>query len=222
MTVVKKINRNISSNYIFDFRPNQACSIKEIFYCWSLNISIHIQKNNKNLIQRMKTKEYSDNFVRNKKGVIFGGSLMKSMFSKTCEYGIKATAYIAQQSLQYRRVSLKEIAEEIGSPIAFTAKILHQLAKNNILDSTKGPSGGFQISKEQIDDIKLIDVVMAVDGDSIYEGCGLGFDKCNANKPCIMHNKFALVREELKQMLKSTSLFELATSLETGLTYLKR
>lgn len=144
------------------------------------------------------------------------------MFSKACEYGIKATIYIALQSLQQRRVSLKEIAEEIASPVAFTAKILHQLAKNNILDSTKGALGGFQISKERIDSIRLADVVHAIDSDSIYEGCGLGLNKCNANKPCPVHDKFAMVRAELKQMLQDTSLFELATGLETGITYLKR
>ncbi len=144
------------------------------------------------------------------------------MFSKACEYGIKATIYIAMQSLQSRRVSLKEIAEKVDSPTAFTAKILHQLAKSDILDSTKGPAGGFQIEKERIDDIKLSDIVFAIDGDSIYEGCGLGLDKCNANKPCPVHDKFVVIRDELKQMLQNTSLFELATGLEVGLTYLKR
>ncbi|SDE47256.1 transcriptional regulator, BadM/Rrf2 family [Pricia antarctica] len=144
------------------------------------------------------------------------------MFSKACEYGIKATIYIALQSLQGRRVSLKEIAEKVGSPTAFTAKILHQLAKNDILDSTKGPTGGFQIEKKRIDDIKLADIVFAIDGESIYEGCGLGLDRCNANKPCPVHDKFVVIRDELKQMLQNTSLFELATGLEVGLTYLKR
>lgn len=144
------------------------------------------------------------------------------MFSKACEYGIKATIYIAMQSLQGRRVSLKEIAEKVGSPTAFTAKILHQLAKNDILVSTKGPAGGFQIEKQRIDEIKLSDIVFAIDGGSIYEGCGLGLEKCNANKPCPVHYKFVIVRDELKQMLESTSLFELATGLEVGLTYLKR
>lgn len=144
------------------------------------------------------------------------------MFSKACEYGIKATIYIAMQSLQGRRVSLKEIAEKVDSPTAFTAKILHQLAKNDLLDSTKGPAGGFQIEKESIDVIKLADIVFAIDGDSIYEGCGLGLDKCNANKPCPVHDKFVVIRDELKQMLRNTSLFELATGLEVGLTFLKR
>jgi Rrf2 family protein len=154
-------------------------------------------------------------------GIIFAYN-QKEMFSKACEYAIKATTYIAQQSLQNRRVSLKEITKEIDSPLAFTAKILHQLAKNNILDSTKGPSGGFQISKERVEVISLSDVVFAIDGDSIYVGCGIGLDKCNANSPCPVHDKFSIIREELKQMLKKTSLLSLATSVESGLTYLKR
>lgn len=144
------------------------------------------------------------------------------MFSKACEYGIKASIYIAMQSLQGRRVSLKEIAEKVDSPTAFTAKILHQLAKNDILVSTKGPTGGFQIEKERVDSIKLADIVFAIDGESIYEGCGLGLEKCNASKPCPVHDKFVVIRDELKQMLQNTSLFELATGLEVGLTYLKR
>ena len=144
------------------------------------------------------------------------------MFSKACEYGIKASTYIALKSLKDRRVSLKEISREIDSPMAFTAKILQQLAKNDILVSVKGPSGGFQIQKERIDSIKLADIVFAIDGDSIYKGCGLGFNECNANKPCPLHDKFVGIREELKKMLQNTSLFELATGLKVGLTYLKR
>ena len=144
------------------------------------------------------------------------------MFSKACEYGIKATIYIAMQSLEGRRVSLKEIAEKVDSPTAFTAKILHQLAKNGILVSTKGPYGGFHIEKERIDDIKLADIVFAIDGDSIYVGCGLGLEMCNEDKPCPVHHKFVSVRDELKVMLQTTSLYELATGLEIGLTYLKR
>ncbi|PVW15842.1 RrF2 family transcriptional regulator [Marixanthomonas spongiae] len=144
------------------------------------------------------------------------------MFSKACEYGIKASTFIALQSLQQRRVSLKEIAAEIDSPVAFTAKILHQLAKSDILKSNKGPSGGFEIPKEKIDTIMLSHIVFAIDGNSIYEGCALGFDRCDANQPCPLHNKFVGIRDELKDMLNKTSLYELATGLEVGLTYLKR
>ena len=144
------------------------------------------------------------------------------MFSKACEYGIKASIYIALQSIQGERVSLKKIAKEINSPEAFTAKILLQLAKIDIIKSSKGPSGGFEIPKDKIDTIMLADIVFAIDGNSIYEGCALGFNICNATKPCPIHDKFVNVREELKRMLQNTSLYELATGLEVGLTFLKQ
>jgi Rrf2 family protein len=144
------------------------------------------------------------------------------MFSKACEYGIKASTYIALQSLEEKRVSLKEIAEEIDSPIAFTAKILHKLAKSNILESVKGPAGGFQIPREKIDSIKLADIVYAIDGDDIYQGCALGFKECNDLHPCPLHGKFIDIRDKLKYLLQNTSLFELTTGLETGITFLKR
>lgn len=146
----------------------------------------------------------------------------KYMFSKACEYGIKAATYIALQSLQQRRVSLKEIAEEVNSPTAFTAKILHQLAKHNILESVKGPNGGFQIQRDNINRITLSELVYAIDGDSIYMGCGLGLENCNEDEPCPLHDKFVGIRDELKQMLQDTSLYELTTGLKIGLTYLKR
>jgi Rrf2 family protein len=124
--------------------------------------------------------------------------------------------------LQNRRVSLKEIAEEINSPVAFTAKILHQLAKSDVLKSNKGPSGGFEIPKEKINTLMLSEIVFAIDGNSVYEGCALGFNECNSKIPCPLHDKFVDIRDELKNMLTKTSLYELATGLEVGLTFLKR
>ena len=65
------------------------------------------------------------------------------MFSKTCEYGIRATIFIASQSYQNKRVGLRDIAKKIDSPEAFTAKILQILAKTHIIHSIKGVGGGF-------------------------------------------------------------------------------
>jgi len=144
------------------------------------------------------------------------------MFSKACEYGIKSVIYIALQSLESRRVSLKEIAEKIDSPVAFTAKILQLLSKNSIIDSVKGAHGGFEISKARIDSLKLSEIVKAIDGDAIYAGCGLGLKACNAFQPCPVHNKFVEIRNDLRRMLENTSLYEMTAGLEVGLTYLKR
>ncbi len=144
------------------------------------------------------------------------------MFSKACQYGIKASVYIVSQTAMGNRVSLREIAQSIDSPEAFTAKILHQLSKQNILASLKGPTGGFQIPVGKAQTLKVIDIVAAIDGDSIYAGCALGFDYCDENRPCSMHSKFAEIREDLKNMLHDTSLFELANGFDNGLSFLKR
>lgn len=144
------------------------------------------------------------------------------MFSKACEYGIRATLFIAQKSIQSERVNLKEISEEVESPTAFTAKVLQQLARHKIVTSVKGKQGGFFINKEDIDSIKLSQIIDAIDGDSIYKGCALGLRNCNSEKPCPLHNKFVHVRNELADMLEKTSLLELATNLDTGLSFLKR
>ncbi len=144
------------------------------------------------------------------------------MFSKACEYGIRSAVYIALQSLEGRRVSVTEIAEEIDSPVAFTAKILQQLTRNNIVRSVKGPHGGFEIEREDMDAVKLNMIVKAIDGDKIYMGCGLGLKECNEHKPCPLPDRCLDIRNNLSTMLRNTSLYELAVGLEEGLTYLKR
>ncbi len=143
------------------------------------------------------------------------------MFSKACEYGIKATIFIAINSLDSRRVSPKEIAEEINSPQAFTAKILQALVRHKIINSVKGAYGGFEIDKKEIASIKLSQIVNAIDGDKIYKGCGLGLEICDENHPCPVHDNFKEVREGLKFMLENTSLEELAMNIQSGVSFLK-
>ncbi len=143
------------------------------------------------------------------------------MFSKACEYGIRASTYIALQSLEGKRVSLKKIAAEINSPVAFTAKILQQLSKNNIVNSVQGAQGGFEIDRTKIDTIKLSEIVHAIDGDNVFVGCALGLKECNADKPCPVHGKFIQIRDDLSHMLNNTSLYDMTVGLEVGLTYLK-
>jgi Rrf2 family transcriptional regulator, iron-sulfur cluster assembly transcription factor len=144
------------------------------------------------------------------------------MFSKACEYAIRATIYITVQSGQDRRVSLKDIAKEIDSPEAFTAKILQQLSRYGIIDSVKGPTGGFTVDKKKMTKLKLSEIVSAIDGDNIYRGCGLGLKECSEKHPCPLHDKFKQIREDLRNMLEKTNLQELSLGLECGLTFLRK
>lgn len=145
-------------------------------------------------------------------------SNLNPMFSKACEYGIKAMIYIAQQEVG-QRVGLKQIAQATESPEAFTAKTLQILARNGVLVSFKGPTGGFSLSKDS-SKINLAQIVKAIDGEEIFTGCGLGLEKCDASRPCPVHFKFASVRDGLSLMLHSTSLKELADGLDAGTVFL--
>ncbi|NLZ72613.1 MAG: Rrf2 family transcriptional regulator [Bacteroidales bacterium] len=144
------------------------------------------------------------------------------MFSKACEYGIKASVYIIDSSLKNQKVSMKDVAKAIDSPESYTSKILQQLARNNIIKSEKGPTGGFSIEKDKINQLNLSMIVFAIDGDSIYNECGLGFHKCNESKPCVIHRQYKTIRGDLKMMLENTLLVDLSDDIEKGLSFLRR
>ncbi|MEP1095600.1 MAG: Rrf2 family transcriptional regulator [Cyclobacteriaceae bacterium] len=126
------------------------------------------------------------------------------MFSRACEYAIKIMIYIAANESKGKRKGLKEVTEAIGSPEAFTAKILQQLVKGNLLKSFRGPTGGFVINSEK--DIRLHDVVKTIDGDHLMEDCVLGLNECSSTNPCPVHDKFLLVKNQLTETLLSTKI----------------
>lgn len=143
------------------------------------------------------------------------------MFSKACEYAIRSCIFIATKSINNERVNLKSIAKEIDSPEAFTAKILQQLAKNNIIQSLKGPTGGFTITTETMTKIKLRNIVLAIDGDGIYSNCVLGMKDCSEQQPCPVHFQYKSIKAELLSFLENTNLEQLCSGLESGETFLK-
>ncbi len=143
------------------------------------------------------------------------------MFSKACEYGIRAMLYIARKSKEEARVGIREISKAIDSPEPFLAKILQDLSRKGLVLSIKGPNGGFYMDNTRLR-ISLADIVTAIDGDQLFDGCGLGLKACNDKKPCPIHYEFKAIRSTLKDMLQSTALEELTENLEKGLFHLKR
>jgi Rrf2 family protein len=135
------------------------------------------------------------------------------MFSKSCEYGIRAMLYIAYKSQSNERVGVKDIAKAINSPEAFTGKIMQQLSKSGLVESVKGPSGGFWISEKDREKVNLCKIVEVLDGSNIYEGCVLGLNKCSDKNPCPIHSQYKPVREVLKKMHTEISLDEMASQL---------
>lgn len=137
------------------------------------------------------------------------------MFSKTCEYGIRAVIYISATGSQENKVGINDISTNIEAPVHFTAKILQPLVHSDILSSKKGVNGGFYMNARQ-KTRHLIDVVRAIDGDVLFSGCGMGLKTCSDDEPCPMHDKFKAIRTDLKKMMESTTVDEMAAMLKNG------
>ena len=143
------------------------------------------------------------------------------MFSKTLEYAIRAMIFIAQKSKAGIRVGIKEIAKAIDAPEHFIAKILQDLSRKGLVQSLKGPTGGFYLEEES-SQCSLADIVKAIDGNKLFTGCGLGLKNCSEIRPCPIHNEFKKVREDIYNMLENAKIGEFSKQLEKNLTFLKR
>lgn len=143
------------------------------------------------------------------------------MFSKTCEYAIRAILFIAQKSKQGVKVSIKDVAKGIDSPEFFLGKILQELSRKGIVKSLKGPTGGFYLDDESMQ-YSLADVVIAIDGVKIFNGCGLGLKQCSEKQPCPIHKEFKKIRSDIFQLLENSKLGEFNDLLDKRLAVLKR
>jgi Rrf2 family protein len=137
------------------------------------------------------------------------------IFSKTCEYGLRAVFFIAQRSQENRRVGIKEIAENIHSPEAFLGKILQNLSRAGVIRSMKGPGGGFYLDTSDMS-TPLSDVVKAIDGENLFVGCGMGLEFCSEQYPCPLHHEFKSIRNNLSEMLQKTTVGQFNDDLIKG------
>lgn len=143
------------------------------------------------------------------------------MFSKTCEYAIRAMIFVAHKSKNGDKIGIKEIAKGINSPEHFIAKILQDLGKKGLIQSLKGPNGGFFFEDKSLN-YSIADVVTAIDGDKLFNGCGLGLKECSASKPCPIHYEFKEIRDNIKNMLNAAKLNHFTDGLTNNLTFLSR
>jgi Rrf2 family iron-sulfur cluster assembly transcriptional regulator len=127
------------------------------------------------------------------------------MFSKTCEYAIRASLYLALHIGQTLRAD--EIAHAIGAPLPITGKTLQILAKRSLILSVKGPNGGY-VFTEGHKQVTLHNVVSACDGDALFSRCFIGLDKCNSQQPCPLHEDFVKVRKRILRLVDSKTVLQ--------------
>jgi Rrf2 family protein len=132
---------------------------------------------------------------------------MTVLFSKKCELALQSVLFLSilpKGSIE----SADNISKQIKAPKEFVSKILQSLTEVKIVKSKKGKFGGFTLAKNP-DEIKLIDIITAIDGDYVFDSCVMGFPGCSDDNPCPMHSKWSKLREESLEMLSTNTLTDL-------------
>lgn len=136
-----------------------------------------------------------------------------SIFSKSCEYGLRAALYMATYRKERRFVPIREMSSKLDISFHFLTKILQQLTEAKLMTSYRGPKGGVTLAKEP-SEIKLMDIVHAIDGDDLFLKCILGLSACSSKKPCPLHHTWGKMREDLVKALEEVNLGDLRIPVE--------
>lgn len=131
------------------------------------------------------------------------------MFKKETEYALRGMVYIQLQNLKERRPGVAEIAHEIEAPYFFTAKIFQRLAKQGFVRSVKGKGGGFFLDPSR-QDLPLKELIIAIEGEELFVGCGFGLKNCDEKNPCPLHHQYGIIRDQINTLVNSETIQSLA------------
>lgn len=141
------------------------------------------------------------------------------MISNSSKIAIKAVIYLCSKIPARENAGIKEVAEYIDANEHTIGKILQTLVKQNIINSIKGPSGGFFISEEQKFQ-PLINIIYAIEGDKAFYACGLGLSKCSSTHPCPIHYQYKEARDLVEKLFKQKKVADLCEPVSQGVAYL--
>lgn len=133
------------------------------------------------------------------------------LLSHACTYGIRAALYLAYLGPEKGRgkyVPIRTLSEDLGISFHFLTKILQQLTHHRLLSSFRGPNGGISLARPA-SEIRLMDIVEALDGPRLFTDCVLGLPGCGDERPCALHDQWGETREILRTLFEHTSLEEL-------------
>jgi Rrf2 family protein len=133
---------------------------------------------------------------------------MSALFSQTCEYAIRAAVEIARRPRD-EFVLAREIAEKLSLPHQYLSKILQQLVRSRVLESTRGRQGGFRLTRDP-DEVMLVEVVTPFEDLKKTEDCILGNAVCSDSRACPLHEFWKGVRANYLDELNLRSLGDFA------------
>ena len=129
-------------------------------------------------------------------------------FTKRSEYGFMALAYLASRPQAY--CSVREIVEQLAVPKRLLAEILKDLSQAKLVESVRGPGGGYRLCGSP-GDITLSELVGILEGPVQVVGCSNGGD-CEMEPTCIIREGMEQVADEIHGILGRFTLGDLVTS----------
>ncbi len=128
------------------------------------------------------------------------------LFSTATGYALRALAALPEDG-SYSLA--KDLASNLGLPGPYLAKILQTLAQEGMLNSVRGPRGGFRLSRPA-HRITVGEVVNVLDGLDSMSGCVMGFINCDGrNKPCPLHDAWCEVKSHLDAAMSMVTIRDL-------------
>jgi Rrf2 family protein len=127
--------------------------------------------------------------------------------SNTTGYAIRALSCL--KGPEEKPVLVKDLARMSDVSNFYLAKIVSRLSESGLLKSKRGYKGGVQLARPP-QDISLLDVSQAIDGDDWLNGCLLGMAECSDERACPHHAFWKECRAEIRKNLAETSLKDAA------------
>lgn len=141
------------------------------------------------------------------------------MLSKQSKYAVRAILYLAIYANKTNKLGSKIVAETIDVPAPFLAKILQTLARADLIRSSKGPSGGFYLSENDLSN-NLLDIIECIDGLESFRSCYVGLPKCSDENPCAIHHIAAPCRDILIKELTDRTIERFAEDTKKGKSFI--
>ena len=118
-------------------------------------------------------------------------------------YAVTAMLDLAYHS-QNKPVTLTDIATRQTISLSYLEQLFARLRKAGMVKGVRGPGGGYRLSRPA-DDISIADIIAAVDEQVDSTKCG-GKGDCQNNQPCLTHDLWTGLSEQIRQYLQGISL----------------
>lgn len=127
------------------------------------------------------------------------------LITRNTDYALRALCFMSRKK---DIVTVDLLVKKLGVPRPFMRKILQQLNKAEVLESTKGQGGGFDL-RGSPERIYLVDIMRIFQGQVGLNGCFLKKNVCPNKGKCLLRKKLRSIEEEVLKQLREITIASL-------------